>query len=216
MGIYPFYVYLICLGALLGILLLKKNWEGYLKSFPIFLLLSAAVELTGFYLGSRNQNNVALYNLFTAFEFCYYVFIISLIIVRPTAKLVMRCAVAGYFVFAVINIFFVQKLHVFHTTSYAVGCILVVVCCMYYFLELFLQPRSVRLSTTPAFWICTALLFYYCCSFTLFGFMTTWAKVPLMVANFVTIVNILNTFLYSLYIIAILCTRAPKYISLRS
>jgi hypothetical protein len=118
-----------------------------------------------------------------------------------------------YTVAAICNIVFIQKMKTFHTVGYSVGCLLVVIFCINYFFELFQLPKSVNLVNNPAFWICSGLLFFYCCGFPLYGFIKLWTNVPLVVKNFNAIISLLNIFLYSLFTIAFLCIRTPKYTS---
>lgn len=119
---------------------------------------------------------------------------------------------ALYLVVAIVNILFIQKIKTFHTTTYAFGCLLVVSFSIYYFLELFRIPRSGKLQYNPAFWICTGLLFFYCCGFPLYGLVNLWkSSWKLMVNNFTLITEILNIFLYSLFTIAFICARTRKY-----
>ena len=122
-----------------------------------------------------------------------------------------------YALTAVINIVFIQKMKAFHTVTYAFGCLLIVVVCIFYFLELFRNPKSVKLTSNPAFWICSGLLFFYCCGFPLYGLLNFISGISLIINNFFAIIIILNIFLYSLFTIAFLCRlKIRKYTSLPS
>jgi len=190
--------------------------DSFLKYFPPFLMTTLLVEVLGAWLNRTGRDNLLLYNFFTSFEFSLYLWIISLIIINRTAKKVMRIAMVVYFLIAIINILFLQK-KVFHTVTYAFGCLVIAVVCIYYFLELFRLPRSVRLSSSPAFWICSGLLFFYICGFPLFGLFNYWSGISkLVVKNFGEILTILNVFLYSLFTLAFLCIRTRRYTLSRS
>lgn len=192
--------------------------RSYLKLFPPFLLLTLLSELLGSYWESIRKNNVILYNFFSTFEFCFYLWIISLVINDRRWKRSVRMSIAIYALIAVINIFFIQKMQTFHTITYAIGCLLIVLFCVYYFFELFRLPKSEKLLKNPAFWICSGLLFFYCCGFPLYGLINFWQDISkLVVKNFGQIVTILNIFLYSLFMIAFLCRiRTRKYTLLSS
>jgi hypothetical protein len=101
----------------------------------------------------------------------------------------------------------------FHTVTYSLGCLAVVSACFYYFFELFRLPKSVKLIRNPAFWICSGLLFFYCCGFPLYAFISLWNRVRWVINSFGSIITILNIFLYSLFTIALLCSKTPKYSS---
>jgi hypothetical protein len=183
----------------------------YLKLFPPFLLVTILVEIWALYLGSIGKNNVTLYNFFSTFEFCFYLWIISLIINQKKAERIIRVTIIFYAFAATTNILFIQKMKTFHTITYALGCLLIVLFCIFYFFELFRQPKSVKLKNTPAFWICSGLLFFYCCGFPLYGFINYWSGIKFIAKNFDKIFTILNIFLYSLFTIAFLCIRTRKY-----
>lgn len=180
--------------------------DSYLKLFPPFLFLTLLVELLGYYLRSHRQSNVLLYNFFSVVEFCFYLVIISLVIRSARIKKAIVITIALYTLTAMINILFIQKIKAFHTITYALGCLIVVAFCIYFFLELFRLPNSVKLTNNPAFWICSGLLFFYCCGFPLYALINYWGGISKFVLrNFVQILTILNVFLYSLFTIAFLC-----------
>jgi hypothetical protein len=185
--------------------------NSFLKYFPPFLLATILVEFIGTYLQTTRRDNVLLYNFFTSFEFCFYLWIVSLIINNRSVKKTIYVVMVIYFLIALVNILFIQK-KVFHTVTYSLGCLLIVLVCIYYFLELFRRPKSVKLSSSPAFWICSGLLFFYCCGFPLFGLLNYWSGISkLVLKNFSEILTILNVFLYSLFTLAFLCIRTRRY-----
>ena len=206
------YIIALCFLVSLSVFFTQKTSFSYLKLFPPFLLLTLISESFGSYLGTKGIPNVLLYNLFSTFEFCFYLLIISLIIYDKKWKWFIRISIAIYTLVALANILFIQKSNTFHTMTYAIGCLLIVFFCIYYFFELFRVPQSEKLLKNPAFWICSGLLFFYCCGFPLYGLINSWSNISKIVLNnFDTIVSILNFFLYSLFMIALLCFRTRKY-----
>lgn len=213
----PLYTYFIALSLLASLLVYRKPVISHLRLFPPFLLLTLIIEIYGSYLSDIGKNNVPVYNFFSVVEFCYYLNFIRLIIISKKIKKVIIISIVSYFVIAIANILFIQKINVFHTTTYSGGCLLVAAYCIYYFYELFQAPYSGKLELNPAFWICTGLLFFYCCGFPLYAFIHYWAShYQLLISSFVTIVTILNIFLYCLFTIAFLCTRIRSYTLLPS
>lgn len=230
----PPYIYVIAVSLLasLTVFYRLKPSDAYLKWFPPFLLVTLAAESAGLYLTYLRLKapdleqymlystiNTLLYNLFSTLEFCFYFWIISLVISNMRVKRTVRITNIVYAVIALINIFFFQGAKTktsyasFHTITYSVGCLLIVAFCIYYFLELFRLPKSIQLKNNPAFWICSGLLFFYCCGFPLLGLTNVLQDIsPMLVKRLVEILNILNIFLYSLFTIAFLC-RSGKYTS---
>lgn len=220
MSFLPVYIYFMVISFLasLSVYFTSKNDYFYLKLFPPFLLATIIVEAIGNYLGSKGKSNIVIYNFFTVFEFCFYLWVISLIISNKQVKKITRGTALLYMLIAVINIIFIQKMNAFHSVTYAFGCLLIVAFCIYYFLELFKLPKSVKLKNNPAFWICSGLLFFYCCGFPLFGMANFLSGISkLIIRNFLSIIIILNIFLYSLFTIAFLCRiKTRKYTLSRS
>lgn len=210
----PSYIYVLAVSFLvsLSVFYKPKATETYLKLFPPFLFATLLVEYLASWLRSIDRNNLAVYNFFTAFEFCFYLLVISIVIQDHRAKRLTRLTIGIYGAIAVINILFIQKIKVFHTVTYALGCLIIVAFCIYYFFELFRRPKYIKLVNNPAFWICSGLLFYYCSSFPLYALINYWIDISrLILKNFTHIIAILNVFLYSLFTIAFLCIRTRKY-----
>jgi hypothetical protein len=209
----PFYIYIIAVSLFASFFAYSiRSSPPYLRWFPPFLQATLTIEVTGLYQNFIGRPNALLYNLFSTLEFCFYLWILSLVINNLQIKKITRITMVIYALLAVINIYFVQGTQTFHTITYSIGCLLVVAFCIYYFLELFRLPHSIQLKNNPAFWICSGLLFFYCCGFPLFGLTNLLSGISkLLVRNMIEIVNILNIFLYSLFTIAFLCIRNRKY-----
>jgi len=184
----------------------QPNTKFYLRLLPLFLLLSILVELTAYYLFLKGKPPITLYNFFSSFEFLFYIFLLREILQTRKAKQIIFHISWLYLVLVILNFLFIQKIAAFKSITYATGCLLIVAICIYYFFELFQLPHSVNLIRQPAFWICSGLLFYYSCSFPIFG-LTNFVKAasPLILKNIGNIIVLLNVFLYSSFTIAFLC-----------
>lgn len=210
----PDYIYVLFACFLVSLTIFKKlkPEHRYLLLFPPFLFITIVVELIASYMSFEGIPNAYVYSFFTLFEICFYLYMISRMVRQKIAKQVFRWGIPLYAVLSVTNILFIQGTDTFQTVTYALGCLLVVSSCIYYFFELFRLPKSADLRVVPAFWICTALLFFYCCGFPLFGLINFWFEISkVVVDNFETIINILNAFLYSFFMIGFLCIRARNY-----
>lgn len=217
MSFLPIYFYFIVVSFLvsLSVYVSSTNSNWFLKLFPPFLFITIITETIGSYLSFIKKPNLILYNFFTVFEFCFYLFVLSHIISNRQMKMAARISILLYLLIAVNNIIFIQKMKAFHTVTYAFGCLLIVGFCIFYFFELFKLATSIKLINNPAFWICSGLLFFYCCGFPLYGLMNYLSRISiLLIKNFHSIIVILNCFLYTLFTIAFLCQiRTRKYIS---
>lgn len=201
------YVFTIFISLLAGLsVYFQRKEDGYLRLFPIFLLITLLVESTSMFGLVRRNANAAMYNFFSVFEFSFYFFILGEIIKNVRVKKIVRAIIWLYGLLAIGNIIFIQKIYGFPSLTYMIGAFLIVVICIYYFFELFQISHSVTLVRQPAFWICSGLLFFYCCSFPIFASMNLTKTLPLFIfRNFGLIVNILNVLLYSSFTIAFVC-----------
>jgi hypothetical protein len=207
----PFvFVIAICFLVSLSVYYKLNPAYSYLRLFPPFLLATLCTEILGPYLNYKRVSNLNLYNFFSTFEFCFYLWAVSLMIHNKRFKLGIRLMIPLYAAAAVINILFIQQMKSFHTVTYATGCLLVVAACICYFMELFRLPKFEQLGRNPAFWISSGLLFFYCCSFPLYGLINAWRDIKLIANNFQKIGSLLNIFLYSLFTIAFVCIRTRK------
>jgi hypothetical protein len=184
----------------------RPNSALYLRLFPIFLFVIIILALIISYLSLQRKSNLAIANLFTTIEFCFYFFVFNQIIVNKRLKKIIFYVLLIYPVIAILNIFLIQKVTVFNTMTYSLGCLLIVACCVFYFLELFQSPYPIALSKEPTFWICSGLLFYFACTFPLFGLINFLSDPSKKIIQGVTIIsNLLDVLLYSSFTIAFLC-----------
>jgi hypothetical protein len=182
-----------------------KNFR-YLRLFPIFLLITICIETFNTYLANRKGNNSAAYGLFGILEFVFYFWILKHAMVNKKAKSFLGYLLWIYPLFALGNMFFIQGFSNFNSISYSVGCFLIVLFCIFYFYGLFQLPSSYDMLRDPLFWICCGLLFFYCCSFPLFGLINFLIKIPgFNPRTLGVILSLMNVVLYSSFTIAFLC-----------
>src|ERR1700687_2774814 len=98
MAFLPLYFYFIGTSFLvsLTVYFMPRTRYSYLRLFPPFLLATLIAEFLGSYLWFMKKNNVALYNFFTVFEFCFYFWIISFIIRNKRMKKIIRITIPVY------------------------------------------------------------------------------------------------------------------------
>jgi len=202
----PLYFYFILASFLVSLFLHKqRGTKLYLKLFSPFLGITFLVEVYGRYLRYQGRNNLLLYSFFTTFEFIFYLYLLSCIIHNLKMRMAIKYILVINALIAFANSLFIQK-GGFSSITYSISCLLIVFFCIYYFLELFRSPKFVNLINEPPFWICSGLLFYYCCSFPLFGLITFLSTVPRsLINNFYILVNVMNVLLYTSFIIAFVC-----------
>lgn len=203
----PFYFYVEILCAVASITVYFQHPKPlYLKLFPFYLIISIVLEIIAGWMYRRYGSNSALYNLYLVFNFCFYLFVLREIISNRIFKRLELIANISYGALVLFNLFYYQKLNTWNSMSFSLGCLLIVAFCIYYFLELFKNPKSTKLTKEPAFWIVSGLLFFYCCSFPFLGLNNVVANAPEVVRrNLGNILTLLNCLLYLIFSIAFLC-----------
>ncbi len=185
---------------------LNKNAPLYMKLFPLFLLMEFVGDYAGLQIARKHHSNVFLYNIVTVLEFLFYFFFFYLVFRGASAKRTVMILSVLYLVGAAFNIFYIQGRNTFHTYSFMVGCLLAIAGSIYYFLQLFRYPQPGSIMREPAFWITSAILFYYACVLPIFGVLNYITSISQRINTTLgLILNLMNYILYSLFTLAFLC-----------
>ncbi len=190
----------------LTIWIFPAGGQRFLKVLSLFLLVNLATETVFAYQAKQNINNLFFGNFVTMLQDSLYLYLLREIVRRPKAKKVLLYCLIIYPAIFIVNVMLIQGSGVFHSMTYALGCLLIVVSCVYYFFELFQQTYSVNLGRQPGFWICSGLLFFYTCTFPLYGATNLLNRLPKVILfNLLHILVLLNILLYLYFTIAFLC-----------
>ena len=201
------YIWLILSGSIAGaIVYFRKETPVFLRALPVYLLITFIVEYIGQWMNDNGIVTVTLYNIFTTIEFIFYFWMLHYIIKNRFAKKLLLHSLWLYPLLVILNKLFLQQGLQFHTITFSLGGILIVMATIVYFLELFHFDKPVNLVREPSFWICSGLLFFYACTFPLYG-LINFLRDPsnIIIKNIASILAIVNILLYSSFIIAALC-----------
>jgi hypothetical protein len=194
-------------------LFLKRPVPRYLRYFPLYFFLLAIDDYIMRYTSSRGIHNNILTNTWGIAEFSFYFFVVREIIVSVKMKKAMAYVMLIYAIFSLVNIFFIQHYYLFNTVDFTIGCLLIVVFCIYYFIELFQKTEVQSLAKSPSFWIVSGLLFNTVLVFPMFALVSFMDVVTissshasrLIVTNLDAIFAIISVLTYILYSIGFLC-----------
>lgn len=193
----------------------------YAKILPWFILLTLFVEIIAFILSDiYEQNNLWLYNNYGAIEFWFYTWVVQQNLSRKKTKKIILGIATGLLAVYLLNNFFGQGVKGFSSITYCLSCIFLILSCFYYFYELFEKPSKTTLLRQSAFWLCTAFMFYFTCTFPIYGLANfIYNIIPQLIRNNIVIfIEILNVFFYSLLSIAFICQsvtrKSSQYLSL--
>lgn len=206
MPIYIPFILISFLGSLVGLVLVPENRIPILMIFSFFLLASLSVEFIGWRMIVHGGKTAMLYNIFSTSEFVFYIFFFRFLLTNYKIKKMALFSALIYLVTALWNIFFYQGTGTFHTYTYVVGCILVVIFSVVYFYYLLRLPEKISLTKNPYFWIVTGLIFFHTCAFSLIGLSNIITEKMGLYNNLLTYISdILNSLLYTLFTIGFLC-----------
>lgn len=206
---------LICL--LVIIFLYKKLHPKWLRLFIYYMVLTIAVEaITTFYSQYFKKSNHFIVNIYLPLSFCFYFFIFYKAFETKKNKILCSVACIIYLLFFVCDITFIEGFYSFNSYSYSLGSILIVFCCLLYFMWLFTSDRVMNYFKLPMFWISTGLLFFFVGSLvemSLFKYMlNNHLDINGRIYQFIMIT--LNVILYSAFTISFLCNQVWRKPSL--
>lgn len=150
----------------------QKLTPLYLKIFPAYFLGSLVSGLRSEWLYQHGRYNTGVLNIWGIIEFCFFFFVLREIIVKRKIKQIISLVSISFALFASVNIFFVQKNVGFNPVNFTIGCLITVLACIYYFIELFQKTEAQSLSRLPAFWIASGIFFNTILSFPVFALIT--------------------------------------------
>lgn len=197
------------------IMLFKRKDPFHLRLFPFFLLYTLLNELFAGYLVERYNMNTEIYNIYGIVQFIFYTYLLSKFITSKIVVKLIRFLQPLYVLLSFLNLLFFQKMKVYNSITFAIGCIGIVSLCIYYFFEIFKQKKVVYLTREPAFWISTGLLFFFTCSFPLIATANLIDGLPSsIIFTLQNLLTLLNVLLYSIFTISFLCQiKIQKHIS---
>ena len=202
------YLWVLLISSIIGFRFIYQNRKfTYLHTLPFFLFYLYCVEKLGVYLSYHYKPNLWLFNYSSVIEICYYSWLICRMYFLKIIRHRVNIFIIFYCIIALINIIFYQGKNGFHSITFGIGSISIIVFCVYYFYQLLLFPTKYVLLKQPQFWICTALLFSFSCGFPLFCLNNFYGNAVsekiwpiIMIVN-----NIINIIYYSLFTIGFLC-----------
>ncbi len=148
----------------------RQNKIRYLKYFPPFLLLTLAVEIAAYIIALKYGNNQFLFNFFSVIGFTFYFFILHEGITNKVVKKIILTVMILYVPYALYSIFFVNGMFIFHSISFGIGAVLILIFCVYYLKwQFFATPFEVNIMRDPLVFICLGLLIFHAVTFTYFS-----------------------------------------------
>ena len=203
----PAYIIMIFISLIASVTALSvKDNRNTLKYFPFFLAITFLVEYFSWKIGNAQHTNIFIYNLFSVVEFAFYLFFLRFIIYQFNKSNIILYSILAYLALIIINIFFIQGRNLFHTYTYILGSLFIVILCIIYLNFLFRYTKASNLISMPVFWLVSGLLFSFTFSLPVFGIINFVAKIPTHFERILRfMVDFMNIMLYLLFTIGFLC-----------
>ncbi|MCH7405494.1 hypothetical protein [Belliella aquatica] len=168
------YIGLIIMGLLLSIpsFFFPNKYKNQHFIIFLILLLSVCLETYGTYTLLRKINNTIAYNLF----FIYLETILILLFFKSFLKTKIiknsiNMAMIAFLLWGVGYSLYLGQLDTFQTLSFTFGSLLIIICCIYFFVSIFLKDWFLdeKLILNPLFWISTFIFLFYTSTFLYFS-----------------------------------------------
>lgn len=188
----------------------KKLQPQWLQLFLYFLIVSFIVDLGAtYYSQSFKKSNHFIINFFLPVNFCFYFFIFYKTFETKKLRKIVLVSVVLYLGLFLVDILFINGIFFYNTYSYCGGSILVVFCCLLYFMWLFSSDKLLNYFKIPMFWIATGLLFFYAGNLVQYSLVRYIIEHDL-VTIYYTITIILSCILFGAFSIGFLCNQSWK------
>jgi len=176
-------------------------------NYPLFrwicgiLLLTVINEgiLVPYFKGEGMVNNVIFYNVFSLADMTVWSIIFYKIHEKRSYKIFTAAAYALFMLYSLIELVFINGWHQFHTDSFRVYNICIIISAIFYFYE---KLREVyhNLLTDPLFWVAAACFLYHSLLFVNFTTLsqTEYWKTPNAARFYFILQDTASTFYYFL------------------
>lgn len=198
--------------SLIGITILyKKLKPKWLQLFIYFLLLNYIQDLSAyFYSAYFKKSNHFITNIYLPISFGFYFLLFYITAETTKSKRLIAACYWIYVLFSLADVCFVNGFYYFNTYAFALGSILILLCCLLYFVRLFTSDSVMNYFRIPMFWIATGLLFFFTGSLVQHSFIRYFIenKIDPDGSIYYFIMVTLNIILHSTFIISFLCNQS--------
>jgi hypothetical protein len=153
------YNYLQLLILLICIVKLFKTKQPYIQWLLLYIFITFVIEVYGRYLGKGNQ---WIFTLYLPLQFSFFSFLYYSATAEPKAKKIILFSSVVFFLFALINILFIQKLSTFNYYTILLSSLLLIGFSLFYFFEMIVIARYHKnLFFQYMFWLSLSCLIFF-------------------------------------------------------
>lgn len=144
---------------LLSSVIVYKRMNKTLKRLSIFILFSTITETLTIIYFENVWNNIWISHLYTFLQVPLLTWIYSSFIVGVRRKVMVFSCVL-FLMFSIINLIFWEDLTDFNSNQRYFAAVVILMFCFFYFVEVFIEAKIVRIELEHLFWMSSAILIY--------------------------------------------------------
>ena len=208
--VYLFIAFLSVLLILFLIILKSATLEQ--KILGLLVCITLPSEIYGGFLQARSTNNLFIYHILVPLQYCLYATIFYYNIEAKGVKKLILMSLPVAIISALVFALTVQPLNAYNSYAILITSFFTCLWILLYYRQLFTQLKIVYLEREPVFWISTGLLFYSLGGFFVEGLMGNLIDNSMQLAKwyYYHVYVFLVGFLYSMFILAMLCRKLFK------
>jgi hypothetical protein len=214
------HVFPILIGVILGLKFYSRGWPLISKLLTILILTALITEVTAFgwsYYHLKNGgtpqqiNNSWIYTLALIPYYLIFFAIYYNAVNRNSFKKTILYSGIAFLLFALINMFFIQKLGKVNSYTHLMADLIVFMCIYFYFEELRLAKEVKKLYSNPMIWISAGSFFFHLLNIPFLFLLNYLNSYYMPIAKSFVYMYIFFIFInYTFYIKALLCPAPQK------
>jgi hypothetical protein len=201
------YIGIVIISFLCSLISFRPHQSFHLKLFSALLGITVITEiianffLTPFHL----KSNFLVYSIYMLIEYPLLAFYFKKIITSKNFRQVINVFLFFYPTLWFIIFFFVYNVREWNSFGIMAGDLFIIIFASRYLYELFTSEKLVHFRNHTEFWIAVGLIFYSCCELPITGILNFHENNQDIALQLLTILQILNIIMYSVFIYAFLC-----------
>jgi hypothetical protein len=201
------YITIVIISFLCSLISFRLHYPFHLKLFSVFLGITALTEITANFLLTplHLNSNYPVYNIFLVIQFPFLAFYFKQVITSKAFRKGINTFFLCYPVLWLVIILFVYGLNKWNSYGIMAGDLFVIAFAGRYLYELFTAEQLISFRKNSEFWIAIAIIFYSCCELPIMGILNFLVRDWNNTLKLLTILQLLNIIMYSIFIYAYLC-----------
>jgi hypothetical protein len=212
------FIYLVplLLSAVFSLRSFRLKWPAPYKIFSVFLLFTLAAEVFAIawkwelhktIYWDYTQENLWVYNFFLIIRHVFLLVFFYYILDSALLKKLILWSLIPSVLIGIINYFFIETPHTVNNYAVVIANAITILLVLALFTQLLKDKKLIKLSADTKTWISLGLFIYHSGTLPFFIFFNYLLKEHLSMAlSYLYINDALNIIMYTLYLIAYLCT----------